>query len=152
MTISDLFSDEGFKETLDRVKALSPESQAKWGKMTVAQMLAHCSVAYDMALTDKYPISGKIKTFLISLLAKNQVVGSKPYPKNGRTAPEFLITDKREFEEEKDRLILNLKKTHDLGVEHFEGKQSVSFGKLSAKEWNVLFSKHLDHHLTQFGV
>lgn len=115
-------------------------------------MLAHCSVAYDMALTDKYPISGKFKTFMISMFAKNQVVGEKPYPKNGRTAPEFLITDEREFATEKEKLLGNLKRTNELGSKHFEGKQSVSFGRLTTNEWNMLFSKHLDHHLSQFGV
>jgi hypothetical protein len=152
MTIRNLFTDEGLNETIDRIEKLSPDTKPLWGKMSVGQMLAHCSVAYDMALTDKYPISGKFKTFMISMFAKNQVVGDKPYPKNGRTAPEFLITDEREFATEKERLIGNLKKTRQLGSKHFEGKQSVSFGKLSANEWNMLFSKHLDHHLSQFGV
>ena len=45
-----------------------------------------------------------------------------------------------------------MQKTFDLGSAHFEGKESPSFGALTADEWNVLFAKHLDHHLTQFGV
>jgi hypothetical protein len=152
MTIHNLFADEGLETTINRINKLSTETVPLWGKMSVSQMLAHCSVAYDMALTDQYPISGKFKTFLISLLAKNQVVGSKPYPKNGRTAPEFMITGEKDFATEKERLLNNLKKTHELGTAHFEGKQSVSFGNLRSEEWNMLFSKHLDHHLTQFGV
>jgi hypothetical protein len=39
-----------------------------------------------------------------------------------------------------------------LGKEHFEGKESLSFGPMTAQEWNNLFYKHLDHHLNQFGV
>ncbi len=152
MTIHDLFTDEGLKITLERIDQLTADTEPQWGKMSVGQMLAHCSVAYDMALTDKYPLSGKFKTFIISLLAKKQVVGDKPYPRNGRTAPDFLITDERDFDIEKQRLISNLKKTQELGEKYFEGKQSVSFGNLSTREWNMLFSKHLDHHLTQFGV
>jgi len=152
MTINNLFSQDGLITTLERINKLTAESQPLWGKMTIAQMMAHCSVAYDMALTNKYPISGKFKTWIISLLAKNQVVGPKPYPKNGRTAADFLITDERDFDKEKTRLLANLNKVNELGVGHFEGKQSVAFGNLSSKEWNVLFSKHLDHHLSQFGV
>ncbi|WP_235293035.1 DUF1569 domain-containing protein [Portibacter lacus] len=152
MTIRNLFAQDGLDETLERISNLTPETKPQWGKMDVAQMLAHCNVAYDMALTAKYPISGKFKTFMISLLAKKAVVGPKPYPKNSRTAPDFLITDEREYEKEKAALIANLKKTHELGSKHFDGKTSVSFGNLSTDEWNVLFSKHLDHHLTQFGV
>jgi len=152
MNIRDLFSETGVNETLARIDKLEAKTKPEWGKMTIGQMLAHCSVAYDMALTDQYPKSGAFKTFIISLLAKKAVVGPKPYPKNGRTAPDFLITDEREFELEKNRLVSNIKRVLELGSSHFDGKQSTSFGKLSVEEWNVLFSKHLDHHLTQFGV
>ena len=33
-----------------------------------------------------------------------------------------------------------------------DGKESFSFGKLKAQEWNNMFAKHLNHHLEQFGV
>jgi hypothetical protein len=45
-----------------------------------------------------------------------------------------------------------LKKTEELGEKYFDGLESNSFGKLTTIEWNNLFYKHLDHHLTQFGV
>ncbi|MCJ8164098.1 hypothetical protein MKJ04_04535 [Pontibacter sp. E15-1] len=31
-------------------------------------------------------------------------------------------------------------------------QESHSFGRLSSQEWNNMFYKHLDHHLSQFGV
>ena len=86
------------------------------------------------------------------MFIKSSVVGPKPYPKNGRTAPDFIIKDQRDFEAEKQQLVDNVKKTLELGAAHFEGKESHSLGALTAKEWNVMFAKHLDHHLTQFGV
>jgi hypothetical protein len=45
-----------------------------------------------------------------------------------------------------------MNKTQNLGENHFDGKESHSFGKLLKGEWNNLFYKHLDHHLRQFGV
>jgi hypothetical protein len=86
------------------------------------------------------------------MIAKNGVVNEKPYPKNSRTAPQFIIKDERDFEIEKERLNTYLRKTQDLGEKHFDGLMSNSFGNLSVSEWNNLFYKHLDHHLTQFGV
>ncbi|RZJ66435.1 MAG: hypothetical protein EOO47_25375, partial [Flavobacterium sp.] len=80
------------------------------------------------------------------------VVGEKPYKKNLHTAPSFLIADEREFEKEKTRLINYLNKTQQLGEVHFDGKESLSFGKLNKTQWNNMFYKHLDHHLSQFGV
>ena len=59
---------------------------------------------------------------------------------------------KRNFEEEKNRLIDFLNKTQQLGAEHFDNKENPSFGKLDKNQWNTLFSKHLDHHLQQFGA
>lgn len=82
----------------------------------------------------------------------NSVVSEKPYPKNNQTAPQFIIKDERNFNIERDRLIAYLNKTHELGQSNFEGKESLSFGKLSAVEWNNMFAKHLDHHLNQFGI
>ncbi|MDO6425067.1 hypothetical protein, partial [Saccharophagus degradans] len=76
----------------------------------------------------------------------------KPYKKNGQTAPEFVIKDNRKFETEKKRLIDYINKTQQLGENFFEGKESLSFGVLTIKEWNTMFAKHLDHHLNQFGV
>jgi hypothetical protein len=49
-------------------------------------------------------------------------------------------------------LINYIKRTADLGESHFDGKESRSFGKLNITEWNNMFYKHLDHHLSQFGV
>lgn len=148
----NLFDSDDLSATINRIDQLTPETQGKWGKMSVDQMLAHCNVPYDMTFTDKYPKPGAIGKFMLKLFVKSAVVGPKPYPKNGRTAPEFIIKDRRNFEEEKKKLVNYLQKTHDLGAEHFDGKASHSFGPLTQSEWNIMFSKHIDHHLTQFGV
>ncbi|MFK7809016.1 MAG: DUF1569 domain-containing protein [Saprospiraceae bacterium] len=150
--MKNVFNQKDIQSIIDRINKLSPETQPQWGKMSVDQMLAHCNVTYDMAYTDKYPKPGFLKKLMLKMFVKGVVVSDKPYTKNGRTAPEFIITDARIFEAEKKQLIANINKTQELGAEHFEGKDSHSFGKLSSKEWNNLFGKHLEHHLTQFGV
>ena len=150
--MKNLFDKIDLQTTIDRINKLTPETKAQWGKMNVSQMLAHVNVAYDMAHTDKYPKAGAFKTFMLKMFVKGAVVGPKPYPKNGRTAPDFIIADERDFAAEKKKLVDYLQQTQNLGAAHFEGKQSTSFGPLTAQEWNVLFSKHIDHHLTQFGV
>ena len=136
----------------DRINQLTPESKAQWGKMSVSQMLAHLNVAYEMTFENIHPKPSGIMKFILKTFVKKQVVGPKPYPKNGKTAPQFIIKDDRDFEKEKSRLIAYMEKSKDLGEAHFEENESHSFGPLTTTEWNVLFSKHLDHHLTQFGV
>ncbi|MEN1783886.1 MAG: DUF1569 domain-containing protein [Bacteroidota bacterium] len=150
--MTNIFEAETTNTLLSRIEQLQDTSEPQWGKMNVAQMLAHCNVSYDMVYTDKYPKPGAFQKFIIKMLAKKAVVGPKPYPKNARTAPEFLITDERDFETEKTALIQNLNKTQELGANYFDNRESHAFEKLSVKEWSTLFHKHLDHHLTQFGV
>jgi len=153
MTIRNLFDSKETAETIARVNQLTPDTKNQWGKMDVAQMLAHVNVAYDMAYDrETYPYAGAIKSFLLKTFVKKVVVGPKPYKRNNPTAPEFKITSARDFNQEKAKLIANLEKTQKLGAAHFDNMRSASFGPLSKAEWNVLFSKHIDHHLTQFGV
>ncbi len=153
MIIRDLYTEKGVNETVERINNLTPDTKPKWGKMSVDQMLAHCNVAYQMAYkSDDYKKPGAFGRFMIKLFVKKAVVGPNPYPKNGRTAPEFIIEGSRDFEVEKNKLVSYIIKSHKLGRDHFDNKESVSLGKLTADEWNVCFSKHLDHHLNQFDV
>ena len=139
-------------ELSKRINQLNPQTQPLWGKMNVSQMLAHCNVTYEMAYEDKHPKPNALMKFVLKLLVKNTVVNEKPFKKNGQTAPAFLITDEKNFEAEKNRLVNYIQKTQQLGRNHFEGKESHSFGNLTSSEWNNMFYKHLDHHLSQFGV
>ncbi|MEM8523410.1 MAG: DUF1569 domain-containing protein [Bacteroidota bacterium] len=147
------FNEADTQATIARINQLTPDTQALWGKMSVAQMLAHCCVAYEMFYEkERFPKNNFIAKFFLKSFVKPMVVGPKPYKKNQQTAPVFLIKDERNFDAEQAKLIAFLEKTQQLGADHFHGKESHSFGKLTSDEWNVLFSKHLDHHLTQFGV
>ncbi|MBN3581510.1 DUF1569 domain-containing protein [Algoriphagus aestuarii] len=150
--MKNIFDPTVHQELIDRINQLSPESKAKWGKMSVDQMLAHCCVAYEMAYTDKHPKPNAFLRMILKEFVKNGVVNEKPYPKNSRTAPQFIIVDRKDFDEEKSRLLSYLQKTFDYGPNYFDGKESISFGSMTTQEWNNQFYKHLDHHLTQFGV
>ncbi len=150
--MKNVFNQTDVAEFVNRVNNLTPSTKPNWGKMNVNQMLAHCNVTYEFVYDNIHPKPNRFQKFLIKLFAKSIVVGDKPYPKNSRTAPEFIIKDERAFEKEKQRLIDYLNKTLQLGEAHFDGKESHAMGNLSKKEWNTMFSKHLDHHLTQFGV
>lgn len=153
MTIRNLFDQKETQETIDRVHNLTSETQHLWGKMDVAQMMAHCNVAYEIVYTDKHPKPGAFGRFMAKVFAKNTVLGAtKPYKKNTPTAPIFKMTEPKDFEVEKKRLVDHLNKTQELGNTHFDGMENPAFGNLTDTQWNTLFSKHLDHHLQQFGV
>jgi hypothetical protein len=89
---------------------------------------------------------------MLKLFVKSTVTNEVMYKHNSRTAPAFIIKVDKNFEAEKTRLINYINKTQHLGETYFDQKESHSFGKLSTTEWNNMFLKHLEHHLTQFGV
>lgn len=153
MALPNVFSPEVAQSLLQRIQQLSPAQAPLWGKMNVAQMLAHCNVSYEMVYeAEKHKKPGTLMRFVLKSLVKPKVVGEQPYKQNGPTAPQFIITDQRTFETERQRLSGFIVKVQQEGAAAFEGRESLSFGKLSSTEWNNMFYKHLDHHLKQFGV
>ena len=152
MKYEDVLTVEGAQNIISRINNLTSESHPLWGKMNVAQMLAHLSVAYEMDLEDIHPAPNGFAKLMLKLFVKKAVCGPKAYPKNSRTAPQFVITGEKDFEKEKARLIGYINKVALDGASVYEGKENQSFGKLTAAEWNTMYSKHLEHHLSQFGV
>jgi hypothetical protein len=148
----NIFNKQETDAVIARINKLTPDSKPLWGKMSVDQMLAHCNVSYELAYENMHPKPNALMKLFMKLVAKQMVVNETPYKKNLRTAPVFIIADHKNFEAERKRLIAYIKKTQELGADHFDGRESHSFGKLTKSEWNNMFAKHLDHHLTQFGV
>ena len=136
-----------------RIDSLKPDSPRLWGTMDSARMLAHVNVSYEMVYEPaKHKRPSALVKFLLKVFVKSSVVGDKPYRHNGQTAPAFVISDARDFEAEKARTKAYLRRVLSEGEAAFDGRESLSFGTLSAREWNNLFHKHLDHHLAQFGA
>lgn len=151
--MQDIFDPKDAQTYIDRINRLTPETQRKWGKMSVDQVLAHLNVAYETIYEpEKHPKPGFIAGFLLKNFVKAKTVNDIPYKQSIPTGPMFIIKGSRDFEEEKKRLIGFIQKTQQLGREAFDGKKSHSFGKLTAEEWNNMLAKHLNHHLDQFGV
>lgn len=152
MALPNIFQWETVQHIISRIDQLNPESKPKWGTMDVAQMLAHCNVTYEMIFTEKHKKPNFIMKWVLKKFVKEKVVNETPYIHNSPTGPQFLIKSNKNFNQEKQRLIDHLKKTHELGGNFFNLLASHSFGPLTTEEWNNMLYKHLDHHLNQFGV
>ena len=148
--MKNIFEPKVTEEVIARINQLHSSSLPQWGKMGVAEMLAHCSVMYEMVFDDKHKKPNPFLKFILKTFVKKAVVSETPYKQNGQTAPAFLIKDKKDFEVEKKRLVDYIRRTQQLGEAHFINKESHSFGVLTKEEWNNMFYKHLDHHLRQF--
>ncbi|MEO8794575.1 MAG: DUF1569 domain-containing protein [Daejeonella sp.] len=150
--MKNVFDKAVADELLNRINNLTPDSQPNWGKMRVAQMLAHCNVTYELIYDNIHSKPNPVMKFILKLLVKNKVVGEKGYKQSSPTAPVFLVKVDQDFEKQKRRLTDYILRTQELGGRYFDGKESHSFGKLTQQEWNNMLYKHIDHHLTQFGV
>lgn len=151
--MQNIFDAKDVQQYIDRINSLTPEAQQKWGKMNAEQVLAHLNVAYSMVFEpEKHKRPSFIAKFLLSNFVKPKLTNELPYKQNLPTSPAFIISDERNFEEEKKKLIGNIQRVQQLGRIAFEGKEHLNFGKISAQGWNNMFAKHLNHHLEQFGV
>ena len=152
MALPNIFTATVSNEIMSRINNLSNTTSAQWGKMNVTQMLAHCNVTFEFAYEEKHKKPNFFMGFILKNLVKGGLVNEKPNKKNASTAPEFIIGNDRNFDVEKNRLIQYINRTVQLGEKSFDGRVSMIFGEMTSTEWNNLFYKHLDHHLTQFGV
>ena len=152
MALPNVFTAEVSNTITQRINSLSATQQALWGTMSVGQMLAHCNVTYEMVFETKHPKPNFFIQLILKMFVKSKVVSETPYGQNGQTAPQFIIKETKDFNIEKERLIQYIQKVQQLGEQHFDGKESLSFGTLNKTEWNNMFYKHIDHHLRQFGV
>ena len=148
MEVKNLFDANVKNEIIGRINALSPQSQAQWGKMNVAQMLAHCQMPLGVA-TGKHKLKRNFFLSLIGPLFKKQLFNDIPFKKNLPTDKSFIIANPQGVEKEK-LLLIDL--INNFSETSMSGEPHPFFGKLSKEEWSKGTWKHLDHHLTQFGV
>ena len=149
--MKNLFDKDTHSEIIQRINSLSPASQRQWGKMNVAQMLAHCKEAFKVPLSDK-KMPRMFLGFLIGWMIKSKLYNESPWKQNLPTAPNFIIKDERDFEKEKQELSGLIDQFHNGGPENVGRYPHPLFGTFTKEQWGKAMYKHLDHHLKQFGA
>ena len=148
--MDSIFNPATIESFIARINKLTPATPALWGKMNVAQMLAHCQVPIQVAVGGIVTKGGLI-ALLFGRIAKKKLVNDQPFERNLPTMKEAKIADVRDFEKERAALIALVKK-FETGPEVLIKGPHPFFGPLTVDEWSTLQYKHLDHHLRQFGV
>lgn len=148
--MNTLFNPSDASAMIGRVENISKEAQRQWGKMEVAQMLAHSANALEMAMGIINPPRVFIGRLLGGLF-KSSYTDEKPFSTGSPTSDEIKVTDTRDFNAEQERLIKRIREFSNGGEEKCTQHPHPFFGKLAPWEWSRGMYKHLDHHLRQFG-
>lgn len=149
--MKNIFNQADTVEILNRIDKLNPNSRPQWGKMDVAQMLAHCSSFHDIAMGETFPPRGWLGV-LIGTFVKPIFYNDKPLARNMSTIPTIMIIEEKEFETEKVKLKQKIITFQNNGPEKCTSHPHPFFGKLTPEQWGKGLYKHLDHHLNQFRV
>ncbi len=146
--MKSLFEVTAYNEIKTRMAKLNNDSMPAWGKMNAGQMVTHCQFPFKIALSEK-PRKHKWNPFM--QLFKKSLYNDKPWRKGLPTVKLAKITDEKEFEKERDTL-LSMIDAFYAKREQTEWQPHPMFGNFTTEQWGQLEYKHLDHHLTQFGV
>lgn len=144
------FDDADRAAILARLRSLTADAPARWGRMSAPRMVVHLTDQMTHALGDvpsvwrPNPLSWPI--------VKQLVRDVLPWPKGrAKGPPEAFVTEPAEWEADLARLI---------GMVERFGKRSpgedwpdhILFGRMTGAAWGRFCHKHFDHHLRQFGV
>ena len=147
--MQSLLNDAGHAEIIDRLDKLNENSERLWGKMTVGQMCWHCQYPLKLAIKNKENTSKG--NWFIKLFFKKSLYNDKPWRKNLPTSPQLKAREPKDFQEERNKLRALENEFHSL-KDREVWHPHPTFGSFTKEEWGQLEYKHLDHHLTQFGV
>src|SRR5258708_37674436 len=103
--MKDLFDPTLADDIKQRIMRLHPESERRWGHMTVAQTLAHCTSGIQMATGVINPKRASFPTNVIGLVIKPLVFGDDtPMRRNSPSSPDLFSEDPPQCDFEPERL------------------------------------------------
>lgn len=129
--MKSLFDTNTYDEVLQRLNNLKAQSQRNWGKMDVAQMLAHSTEAFKVPLSKK-KIPRIFLGLLLGWMIKSKLYNDSPWKQN---LPTGLI-----------------EAFHKAGPDGISKYPYPFFGKFTPDQCGKSMYKHLGHHFQQFGV
>ena len=148
--MKNLLNKDAHSEITMRVQNLEPTAKPQWGKMDVAQMMAHVQETFKVPLSNE-PMPRMMIGRLIGWMIKPKLYNETPWKPNLPTAPNFIIKDERNFAKEKLGLLNLIDTFHEAGPENIGRFPHPMFGKFTTEQWGKSAYKHIDHHLQQFG-
>ena len=150
VALRSLRNDRLRQSILLRIERLSPEAERRWGIMDPALLLPHLARGLRRALGEipTTPPPGRLRPALLRFFFVHHL----PWPEGKLKAPPGAFDLAPGNWESHRQEVVDLvqrfaqSRPEDLGQFH------PSLGRMTARDWDVLMYRHLDHHLRQFGV
>jgi Protein of unknown function (DUF1569) len=147
--MKSIFDNATRQELITRIGTLNENSTAQWGKMTVYQMLKHCSLWEEMVLGKTAYKQSFIGKLFGKMALKDMLKDDSYVKKNMPTVPGFKITGTGDVEAEKAKWIGLINEEENFSNHGFVHP---FFGKMTKEQIGCFAYKHIDHHLRQFGA
>ena len=135
---------------LDQLKA---DMKPLWGTMTPQQMVEHLTegikLAYGQVTLPVETPEDKIEKMQAFLM------GDKPFPREFKASfvPDFIEVQHEELELAIDEFVLEWIEYENYYLEDPNATHlHPYYGNLNVDMWDRFLSKHITHHLTQFGI
>jgi hypothetical protein len=142
-----VFDNSTRDELINRIKTLSENSTAQWGKMNVYQMVKHC-ILWEEMLLGKKQYRQSFPGRLFGKIGLKDMLKDEPLKPNLPTVPSFKTRGNGDVAAAKAEWI-GLLGEHAL--QESSGFVHPFFGKLTAEQGGLIAYKHIDHHLRQFN-
>lgn len=147
------FIEPELNSVVNHLKKLDENSKPIWGSLTSLGMIEHLTDSLNMAIgnpMEKIEVHEKHWKKMIAILNSDAA-----FPKNFKVsfAPENRIIRNKNMK----GAMLEFEKTWMVYETTFFNAPKLitnhpNYGPLNKQQWDRILSKHLTHHLTQFGL
>jgi len=138
----------------DRLRALRPGSERRWGTLSPHEMLCHLGDAMAMVLGDRprgQPVRARHRWVVKGLALWSPIPWPHGWPTNPMHDPKVDGTQPSVFAQDLARTIAGLEAIAEAAPNTLEPVHGF-FGTMSVRDWQRWAYRHADHHLRQFGL
>jgi len=143
------------RSLVERLRALRPDSQRRWGTLTAHEMLCHLGDATDMVLRTRPRVRAvplRRRRFVKWFGLWTPFRWPHGWKTNPQHDPKAEGTRPSEFFRDLTRAMAGIEGIATAGPSGALEPAHGFFGVMSVVDWQRWTYKHTDHHLRQFGV
>ena len=138
LSTENLFDTATANEVKERIGRLRPDSARQWGKMNVAQAMAHCARGMEWALGDSVPPRMFIGRIIGGMVKGMVLKDDAPIRRNGPTSPTLIVREECHLTAEQERLCGLIDRLSRGGPASCTTHPHSFFGPLTPQEWSIL--------------